>query len=370
MIRLKQITIFFFLCLAAVSLIVLFIPAIKKNSPPTPLQCRDYGQLNLDIFLTKYTVQNGDTLLSVSRKEMGQSDRVNELIQLNKAKYPGLSITNSVIEPGWVLYIPQRYFPVSYGDIEGIAGKITRNDPDSITLNVRRDRVVESVRYKTSRSLYLNRKTFKVGDCVYVINDPYGPAGLNGILTVSSQDPGIFRTPGMITYPAQAAPDRTCFYGLLDRDFFLQSYTAQKGDTLMLIARKELGDSSRTAELININRVWYPHLSIKNPFIEVGWNLRLPPKIIGHSSGFLVGWGGRLRSLTDTNISVDMIGHPVGGFSGPWMNRLSPGVKFPGSGAPKVGDCVYLIEDTGTVSGPDYHDWVVAVSLQDKNYFK
>ena len=83
---------------------------------------------------------------------------------------------------------------------------------------------------------------------------------------------------------------RCSFYGSLDQDFYLTKYTVRKGDTLLSIAKNELGDSSRVDELIGLNKTWYPNLSIQNPFIKAGWELRIPPKFFPKSSGILEGW--------------------------------------------------------------------------------
>ncbi len=67
---------------------------------PSKVQCKDYGWNNGEDVLPNYTVKKGDTLLSISKKILGDPSRVQELINLNKGKYP-ISLKDSFIEQGW-----------------------------------------------------------------------------------------------------------------------------------------------------------------------------------------------------------------------------------------------------------------------------
>jgi hypothetical protein len=58
------------------------------------------------------------------------------------------------------------------------------------------------------------------------------------------------------------------------------SYTVKKGDTLLSVAENQLHDVSRAGDIASINQDAYPGLSIKNPFIEVGYKLYLPPSFL------------------------------------------------------------------------------------------
>ena len=62
-------------------------------------------------------------------------------------------------------------------------------------------------------------------------------------------------------------------YGKAPKDEYLESYVVKQGDTLLSIARNQLSDSSKVYQLINLNNDNYPELSIKNSYIEPGWEL-------------------------------------------------------------------------------------------------
>ena len=55
-----------------------------------------------------------------------------------------------------------------------------------------------------------------------------------------------------------------------------REYPVQDGDTLVLIAKRELGQSGRFTEIATMNYDRYPSLRTSND-VEGGWSLRLPP---------------------------------------------------------------------------------------------
>ncbi len=65
-----------------------------------------------------------------------------------------------------------------------------------------------------------------------------------------------------------------------NKDNLYIKYIVQPGDTLLLIAQKKLGSSSRVGDIVYINKDAYPGLSIQSPFIEQGWILYLPPSYV------------------------------------------------------------------------------------------
>lgn len=101
-----------------------------------------------------------------------------------------------------------------------------------------------------------------------------------------------------------ASPHTKCNkYGVLPKIEGLSTYTVKQGDSLLSIAKSQLGNPSRANELARLNNDTYPGLSVSNPFLEVGWILALPPQkntllgslnvvageIVVYSSGN--GWG-------------------------------------------------------------------------------
>lgn len=333
-------------------------------------KCPSYGLINKDFYLNKYVVQNGDTLLKIANKELGDDSRVDELIQLNKGLYPTLSIQNPTIEVGWELLILPKVFPKSTGLVEGISGEITNITDKEIVINLFSNKKVETVNYITPNTIYLGKDSFKIGDCIYIVKDAYGPVG-TGILAVSLQDKNYFKDPTSVATNSGLTKAKCENYGYLDKDFYLTKYTVQKRDSVSAVAEKVLGDITRTDEIIQLNKTWYPHLSLQNPFIEIGWELRLPPKFISKSTGILVGIAGEILEINDRQISIDMNFNKVGFDPGSgYITNISKNVKYLGKDSFKVGDCVSLIEESALdITAADYQH-VIAISPQDKNYFK
>lgn len=98
--------------------------------------------------------------------------------------------------------------------------------------------------------------------------------------------------------------NRECMYGFLSKNEFLQTYTVKKGDTLISVAENQMGNSGRVDELIELNKEKYPHLSITNGFLEIGFPLYLPPRGINSSSGDLVAINGKLVTQDANNWTV------------------------------------------------------------------
>ena len=54
----------------------------------------------------EYTVQPGDYLIKIASEQMGDGSRWQELVELNKDKYPSLHSNPNLIYAGWVLTLP------------------------------------------------------------------------------------------------------------------------------------------------------------------------------------------------------------------------------------------------------------------------
>lgn len=54
----------------------------------------------------EYTVQSGDYLIKIASEQMGDGSRWQELVELNKDKYPSLLSNPNLIYAGWVLTLP------------------------------------------------------------------------------------------------------------------------------------------------------------------------------------------------------------------------------------------------------------------------
>lgn len=171
-----------------------------------------------------------------------------------------------------------------------------------------------------------------------------------------------------------AAGESCSYYGTLNQNFYLNEYTVQPGDSIYSIAANELGDASRMTELINLNQQWYPHLSVENPFIEVGWEIRLPAPSLPKSSGYLIGYGGKITGQENSYMGPYYILQQTADIPKEWQGAneqygiilyLDPGTKYFGKTGFEVGDCVYVVANS-EANG----EHILAISPQDKNYFK
>lgn len=133
----------------------------------------EYGILPKDSYLRTYTVKEGDTLLGIASRELGSTARVNEVVELNKDQYSGLSLQNPFIEVGWIFDLPPK-FVVSQEplhEIVGYKGMINSEDKDSlfVSFNPANDSVVRV--FKKDYTRYLVKENFSIGECVQVLRD-------------------------------------------------------------------------------------------------------------------------------------------------------------------------------------------------------
>lgn len=137
-------------------------------------KCNYYGYLfNRDDYLPRYTVKKGDTLGSLAKTYLGETERYTELIELNKERYQNLQF-DSFLEIGWVLYIPPSFaFPTKR--LAGYSGEVIRESDDFIVI----DLYGKSVKYahpvmqlkKEVKTKYFEKNNFNTGDCVGVLVD-------------------------------------------------------------------------------------------------------------------------------------------------------------------------------------------------------
>lgn len=80
----------------------------------------------------------------------------------------------------------------------------------------------------------------------------------------------------------QTPVNSRCYLGgkANDAKYVGKAYIIKPGDSIEQIARKELGDINRANEIIYLNKGKYPTLSSQTSFLEIGWELNLPPREI------------------------------------------------------------------------------------------
>lgn len=144
--------------------------SLPVNQTVTPTvyasKCTKSNFSSKEEFLTKYTVKQGDTLLSISKSQLKNVSRVNEIIELNKDRYPNLSINTPFLEQGWILFLPPSFTTSTNGKLYEINGEITEVRSDGTWAIIGQ--------YSTEKrpdkdTKFPEKKDFKVGDCVKVM---------------------------------------------------------------------------------------------------------------------------------------------------------------------------------------------------------
>jgi hypothetical protein len=121
---------------------------------------------------------------------------------------------------------------------------------------------------------------------------------------------------------------------------YLNIYTVKPGDTLLSIARSQMGDASRVTELINLNKEEYPQLSMAKSFLEVGWKLFVLPKVLPRTNGNIIELKGEVDKITSEAIWVR-------GDNWVSMGNIHGDTVMPPTPV-KRGDCVSFIRQVGS----------------------
>ena len=136
-----------------------------------------------DKFLNVYTTVQGDTLLSISKKQLGDVSRVNELLNLNKSQYPTLT-QSSIIPAGSKLYVTPKDFPENTGDLWIAEGPVIESDLGHFVLMISTNPNDGGEDIDTnSTTKYMNGITsIKRGDCISVVIDYMGNDSHNALV--------------------------------------------------------------------------------------------------------------------------------------------------------------------------------------------
>jgi hypothetical protein len=159
-----------------------------KNSQSCPQQGITEDR---DILYTAYTVERGDSLLSIAKNELSDTTRVGDIIYINQQVYPGLSMQNPLIEVGWKIYLPPQYFnkvelagstpKLLYGEY----GKIVQIDTgnrwiiETDELNPKRELIIDT----DTQFVNSSREIYEVGDCIFAVREQMG----NKVYAISLQ---------------------------------------------------------------------------------------------------------------------------------------------------------------------------------------
>ena len=131
---------------------------------------------------------------------------------------------------------------------------------------------------------------------------------------------------------------RCDLYGKIEKDSYLATYTVRAGDTLLSIAKKQLGSTDKVAVLVALNKERYSTLSIEKPFVEIGWKLFLPPKDPPNISGDIAAYAGEVAQITSKGSMT------IKSTSGTSYVHTESSVDYPDRDL-KVGDCAVVLSE-------------------------
>lgn len=142
--------------------------------------------------------------------------------------------------------------------------------------------------------------------------------------------------------------------GETSADQFLDDYVVMHGDSLLLIAERQLGSRARVNELAMFNLTRYPGFysgtpGVPNlaPFLEIGWVLKVPPKWMPATSGNLVTLRGQIvDGVAGYDFGISRTSGEDGRYS--YFNLDKDAVNQNGT-IFKISDCVTLLRDNVTV---------------------
>lgn len=329
-----------------------YIFSLQKNQ-----EC-EYGFLPRELYLDIYTVKQGDTLVSIANHELGSPARIGEIINLNKNRgLPYSSLYSSdVIQEGWELYLSAELLPPNTGDLVAMRGRLRVDNSSRFSgrlLVVSRPNdfptgspASGSPVSFASDARFFAAKSFQAGDCVMIIRDE----GTDKDIVMAPQStPYAFKEYAVVykkdevTFPRRQAQ---CAYDFLGSEELLRTYTVQTGDTLYSIAKKQLGDGSRASELRKANEKRYANLK-NNIFIEIGWELLLPPSWTISNDGAFSAFLGVLVSEDEDafRVASDLSSPSVLNFKKNLEVRYFDKESF------ERGDCVIIFNTKGRALG-------------------
>lgn len=134
-------------------------------------------QMSVDIpmeqYLRVYKVKKGDTLLSISRTQLGTNDRMKEIIQLNNGIHPDLQNydTSTQIQEGWNLYLPPSFVKSTTGILYAWKAKVLEETEAGWTLYTGSDYAgFRSYSFqKDENTKYFGADSFHAGNCITVL---------------------------------------------------------------------------------------------------------------------------------------------------------------------------------------------------------
>lgn len=140
--------------------------------------------------LRSYKVVNGDSLLSIARKELGDSSRYQEIAVMNASKFPqffsspGVVSKNTFLEQGWILLLPPDWIKSSSGQLDIVSGMIFDADQEGMKITNTTDKSGWLATISLdANTLNSGKSDFKIGDCITAVRD----IRMNKILKIDLQ---------------------------------------------------------------------------------------------------------------------------------------------------------------------------------------
>ena len=125
--------------------------------------CQKYD-LEKEDYLEKYTVKKGDTITSIATKELGDSNKGNQIVLLNSESL----YINIQLEEGQNIFIPKDEYSDSKGLIYPVVGKVLLVKGSLLGVGT----TAGSESYRTVEFEHPDKlAAIKKGDCVEVILD-------------------------------------------------------------------------------------------------------------------------------------------------------------------------------------------------------
>ncbi|HZX50127.1 MAG TPA: LysM peptidoglycan-binding domain-containing protein [Candidatus Paceibacterota bacterium] len=317
-------------------------------------QC-EYGEFSEDLYLDTYVVKPGDTLLSIANHQLGSTARIDEIINANKfrdAPYDSLG-SSDTIQAGWELYLSTVFLPPSSGNLDAQQGKLIIADSGGykgrmlLQNDVNYNPVNRAPLIFAESVAFFNDNSFQEGDCIMAVGDRDARSD-TGIIALAPQgDPSVFKAPVAVYEKHEVElPLETleCRYGFFSSQEVLRSYTVRPGDTLYSVANGQVGDISRVPELREINTGRYTSLQ-QSDFIEIGWELLLPPSWTDDFTGLYSGTVGFFGGEDKESFWIEANLTDHGASSSRFLK--TPEMRYFGENTFVRGDCVVTFHAGG-----------------------
>ncbi|HEY9721964.1 MAG TPA: peptidoglycan-binding protein, partial [Oscillatoriaceae cyanobacterium] len=275
---------------------------------------QDGSSTSTDGNFTWYQLQNGDTLQSIAKKQLGDANRWPEIYQANQDLFDSLG-QNGTIPSGTKIKIPvdntSPSSPSTNGSSDAAAYKQS-------LLKVLDQKIAASTGdTKTLLTQLRQRLATMPADQVYSLKDQLDAQGLTvdggnqGTTPAPKPSPKPAPAPQAPGRPAPTAPTQTT-----PPSNGTRLYTVRQGDTLTGIAQSQLGDWNKWHTIVDMNQNRYPTLASNPDYIQSGWRLNLP-----------VGSAGRTVSAASTSTPA-----PAPASTAPQNAAPAPGTVGPNTG--------------------------------------